>query len=127
MTGTNDQSGIVSDSSSASSSSAGSVVQLGDNSQSAAIVAQAQSASGGFDYGSDRAIASPPNWASQESEQLYRGATENNDPATAEATGQQWSSHGDELHQAATDLYNAITELGNVWIGNGAASAQGAL
>ncbi|HKS46700.1 MAG TPA: hypothetical protein VJT49_16630, partial [Amycolatopsis sp.] len=102
-------------------------VQLGDNGESAAIVQQARNSAGGFDYGSDRAIGSPPNWAAQESEQLYLGATRNNDPASAEATGQMWKSHGDELHQAANDLYNAISELGNVWVGQGAGSAQGAL
>jgi len=110
-----------------SGSAGGGTVQLGDNGESAALVQQARDSAGGFDYGSDRAIASPPNWASQESTQLYQGATVNNDPATAEATGQAWKSHGDELHQAATDLYNAIAELGNVWVGQGAASAQGAL
>jgi hypothetical protein len=102
-------------------------VRLGDNDESAAMVAQARDSAGGFDYGSDRAIGSPPNWASQESEQLYRGATQNNDPATAEATGQAWRNHGDELHQAANDLYTAVSELGNAWIGKGASSAQGAL
>ncbi|MFD2417558.1 hypothetical protein [Amycolatopsis pigmentata] len=107
--------------------SEGAPVQLGDNDESAAMVQQARNSAGGFDYGSDRAIGSPPNWASQESEQLYRGATQNNDPATAEATGQAWRNHGEELHQAANDLYNAISELGNVWIGKGASSAQGAL
>lgn len=112
---------------SAGGTAPGSAVQLGDNSESAAIVQQARSSAGGFQYGADRAIASPPNWASQESAQLYQGATVNNDPATAEATGQTWKSHGNELHQAATDLYNAITELGSVWIGQGAGGAQGAL
>ncbi|KAA9154941.1 hypothetical protein FPZ12_030925 [Amycolatopsis acidicola] len=107
--------------------SAPSSVRLGDNGESAAIVQQARNSAGGFDYGSDRAIASPPNWASQESTQLYQGATVNNDPATAEATGQLWGSHGDELHQAANDLYNAVSELGNAWVGKGASSAQGAL
>jgi hypothetical protein len=102
-------------------------VSLGDNGQSAAIVQQARNNSGGFDYGSDRAIGSPPNWASQESAQLYQGATLNNDPATAEATGQAWKSHGDELHQAANDLYNAISELGNAWVGQGSGAAQGTL
>lgn len=102
-------------------------VRLGDNDESAAIVQQARNSAGGFDYGSDRAIGSPPNWASQESEQLYRGATQNNDPATAEVTGQAWRNHGDELHQAANDLYTAVSELGNAWIGKGAASAQGTL
>src|SRR5437879_1070000 len=102
-------------------------VPLGDNGEAAAIVQQARNSAGGFDYGSDRAIGSPPNWASQESAQLYRGATVNNDPASAEATGQTWQAHGDELHQAANDLYNAITELGNAWVGQGAGFAQGAL
>ncbi|MTD57901.1 hypothetical protein [Amycolatopsis pithecellobii] len=105
----------------------GTSVPMGDNSSSVAIVQQARSSAGGFDYGEDRAIASPPNWASQESTQLYRGATVNNEPSTAEATGQTWKTHGDELHQAANDLYNAIVELGNVWIGQGAGAAQGAL
>ncbi|HET6500937.1 MAG TPA: hypothetical protein VFG87_09275 [Amycolatopsis sp.] len=102
-------------------------VRLGDNGEAAALVTQARNSAGGFDYGSDRAIGSPPNWASQQSDQLYAGATQNNDPASAEATGQLWKSHGDELHQAANDLYNAIAELGNAWVGQGAASAQGAL
>lgn len=105
----------------------GEAVQLGDNGESAALVQQARNSAGGFTYGGDRAIASPPNWASQESNQLYLGATQNNDPATAEATGRQWQSHGDSLHQAADDLYNAIAELGNAWIGQGSGSAQGAL
>jgi hypothetical protein len=102
-------------------------VQLGDNGDNAALVQQARNAAGGFDYGSDRAIGSPPNWASQQSDQLYRGATQNNDPASAETTGQVWKSHGDELHQAANDLYNAVSELGNAWIGQGAGAAQGSL
>ena len=102
-------------------------VQLGDNGDSAALVQQARSSAGGFTYGGDRAIGSPPNWASQESNQLYVGATQNNDPATAEATGRHWQSHGDNLHQAADDLYNAISELGNAWIGQGSGAAQGAL
>ncbi|WP_431877359.1 hypothetical protein [Amycolatopsis sacchari] len=110
-----------------SGAGAPSTVPLGDNGETAALVEQARNSGGGFDYGSDRAIASPPNWASQESEQLYQGAIVNNDPATAESTGQLWKAHGDELHQAANDLYNAIAELGNAWVGQGAASAQGAL
>jgi len=105
----------------------GGTVQLGDNGEAAALVQQARHSAGGFTYGGDRAIASPPNWASQESTQLYLAATQNNDPATAEATGRHWKSHGDNLHQAADDLYNAITELGNAWVGQGAGSAQGAL
>lgn len=102
-------------------------IQLNDNGESAALAQQARNNAGGFDYGSDRAIGSPPNWASQQSDQLYRGATQNNDPASAETTGQVWKSHGDELHQAANDLYNAVSELGNAWIGQGAGAAQGSL
>ncbi|NIH86769.1 hypothetical protein [Amycolatopsis granulosa] len=109
------------------SEASGGSVQLGDNGEAAALVQQARSSAGGFTYGGDRAIGSPPNWASQESTQLYLGATQDNDPATAEATGRHWQSHGDSLHQAADDLYRAITELGNAWIGQGAGSAQGAL
>lgn len=101
--------------------------QLGDNGESDALVRQARNSAGGFDYGSDRAIGNPPNWAAQQSDQLYRGATQNNDPSSAEATGQLWKAHGEELHQAANDLYGAISELGNAWVGRGSGSAQGAL
>ncbi|WP_246257704.1 WXG100 family type VII secretion target [Amycolatopsis anabasis] len=105
---------------------AGSAVKL-DNSETAGIVEQARNRSDGFQVGEDRAIVSPPNWASQESTQLYHGATTNNDPGTAESTGQAWTAHGKDLHQAANDLYNAISELGNVWVGQGAGAAQGTL
>jgi hypothetical protein len=110
-----------------SGSTGGSSVPLGDNSATADIVAQARNRSDGFLVGDDRAIGSPPNWASQESQQLYHGATVDNDPASAEAVGQVWGSHSTELNQAANELYNAISELGSVWIGQGAAAAQGAL
>ncbi|WP_020664246.1 hypothetical protein [Amycolatopsis benzoatilytica] len=100
---------------------------MGPNSATDSIVNSARNSAGGFEMGGDRAIGNPPNWQSQESQQLYRGATTDNEPATAEATGQAWKKHGTELKQASNDLYNAITELGNVWVGQGAASAQGAL
>ncbi|WP_275293901.1 hypothetical protein [Amycolatopsis sp. La24] len=100
---------------------------MGSNAATNDIVASARSSSGGFEMGGDRAIGNPPNWQAQESHQLYLGATTDNDPGTAEATGQHWAKHGTELKQASDDLYNAITELGNVWVGHGAASAQGAL
>jgi hypothetical protein len=106
---------------------AGSAVPLGDNSASASIVEQARGRSDGFDMGGDRAIVSTPNWNSQESYQLYQGAVMNNDPGTAEATGHAWTSHGDALSDASNHLYNAITELGAAWVGQGAAAAQGAL
>lgn len=105
----------------------GSLVPLGDNAASQDIVASARGRSDGFDVGSDRAIANPPNWNAQASQQLYNGAVNNNDPGTAEATGQAWAHHGSELKQAADHLYNAISELGNAWVGQGAAGAQGAL
>ena len=75
--------------------------------------------------GSDRAIANPPNWNAQESQQLYAGAVNNNDPGTAEATGQAWSHHGTELKQASDHLYNAISELGNAWVGRGCRGRAG--
>ncbi|QKV77631.1 hypothetical protein [Amycolatopsis sp. Hca4] len=105
----------------------GSVVPLGDNSAAQNIVDSARGSAGGFDMGSDRAIANPPNWNAQESQQLYAGAVNNNDPGTAEATGHVWAHHGSELKQASDHLYNAIAELGNAWVGRGAAGAQGAL
>jgi hypothetical protein len=109
------------------SSENGSSVPLGEGSATSEIVEQARSRSDGFEMGGDRAIVSTPNWNNQESNQLYLGATQNNDPGTAEATGQAWSGHGDELLQVSNELYSAISELGNVWIGQGAAAAQGAL
>jgi hypothetical protein len=105
----------------------GSLVPLGDNASAQNIVADARGRSDGFDMGSDRAIANPPNWNSQDSQQLYDGAVNNNDPGTAEATGHAWSHHGSELKAASDHLYNAISELGNAWVGRGAAGAQGAL
>ncbi|WP_410615359.1 hypothetical protein [Amycolatopsis sp. lyj-109] len=105
----------------------GSVVPLGDNSSSQNIVDNARGSAGGFDMGGDRAIANPPNWNNQDSQQLFDGATQNNDPGTATATGHAWAHHGTELKQASDHLYNAIAELGNAWVGKGAAGAQGAL
>ncbi|MFJ9781590.1 hypothetical protein ACIRSS_18530 [Amycolatopsis sp. NPDC101161] len=105
----------------------GSLVPLGDNGAAQNIVDNARGSAGGFDMGSDRAIANPPNWNAQASQQLYNGAVNNNDPGTAEATGHAWAHHGSELKQASDHLYNAISELGNAWVGRGAAGAQGAL
>jgi uncharacterized protein YukE len=109
------------------SGDSGSSVPLGDNSASSNIVEQARGRSDGFDIGGDRAIVSTPNWNNQESNQLYLGATQNNEPGTAEATGQVWTAHAHELSHASNDLYTAISELGAAWIGQGAAAAQGAL
>ncbi|MGV9298697.1 hypothetical protein [Amycolatopsis sp. NPDC003676] len=112
---------------SSSAPAPGSVVAMGPNSATNDIVSSARSSSGGFEIGGDRAIGNPPNWQSQESHQLYVGATTDNDPGTAESAGQHWTKHGTELKQASDDLYNAITELGHAWVGQGAAGAQGAL
>ncbi|WP_020669736.1 hypothetical protein [Amycolatopsis nigrescens] len=105
----------------------GTSVQL-DNGDSVGIVEAARNRQDGFEMGADRAIGSPPNWAAQpDTTTLYRLATENNVPATAEGIGQSWNGHGKDLHQAANDLYNAISELGSVWVGQGAGAAQGTL
>ncbi|QFU85746.1 WXG100 family type VII secretion target [Amycolatopsis sp. YIM 10] len=105
----------------------GSNVPLGDNSSTVDIVESARGRTDGPDIGDDRAITNPPNWQAQESQQLYEGATVNNDPGTAEATSQVWSQHSKDLTQAANDLYNAISELGAAWVGQGAGAAQGTL
>ncbi|MGW4060273.1 hypothetical protein ACWEGE_18450 [Amycolatopsis sp. NPDC004747] len=105
----------------------GSLVPLGDNSASQNIVENARGRSDGFDVGDDRAIANPPNWNAQNSDQLWHAANDNNEPGTATDTGHAWAHHGNELKQASDHLYNAIAELGNAWVGKGAAGAQGAL
>ncbi|TKG70042.1 hypothetical protein [Prauserella endophytica] len=105
----------------------GSTVPLGDNSEVADIVQQARGRADGFAYGDDRAIGDRPNWHAQESQQLYNFATVNNEPGTAEELGHSWSNHSASLSRASEDLYNAISELGAAWIGQGAGAAQGAL
>ncbi|MBB5853460.1 WXG100 family type VII secretion target [Amycolatopsis umgeniensis] len=103
-------------------------VQLGDNSQAAGIVSSARGRSDGFEIGADRAITNPPNWESAPtSQELWDQANVGNDPSTATSISQSWTSHGSKLSQASNDLYNAISELGAAWIGQGAASAQGSL
>ncbi|WP_298177351.1 hypothetical protein [Saccharomonospora sp.] len=91
------------------------------------LVQRARSRSDSFHYGDDRAIGSRPNWAARDSKQLYAYATVNNEPGTAEELGQVWGRHGGELNRIADDLYNAIMELGSVWVGQGSGAAQGAL
>ncbi|MFD9892140.1 hypothetical protein ACFWY9_22590 [Amycolatopsis sp. NPDC059027] len=118
---------VPTSSSTGSTGSSTSKVPLGDNSASQDIVNAARGRSDGFEIGGDRAIGSPPNWASQDSEKLHSMAVDDNEPGTAVAIGHAWSHHGRELSQASNDLYAAISELGAVWVGEGAASAQGAL
>ncbi|PXY31177.1 WXG100 family type VII secretion target [Prauserella muralis] len=105
----------------------GTPVKLGDNAEVSDIVQQARGRADGFLYGDDRAIGDRPNWASQDSQQLYRYATVNNVPGTAEEIGQTWSGHSTSLREASENLYNAISELGAAWIGQGAGAAQGSL
>lgn len=105
----------------------GTPVKLGDNAEVSEIVQQARGRADGFLYGDDRAIGDRPNWASQDSQQLYRYATVNNEPGTAEEIGQTWSGHSTNLQDAAENLYNAISELGAAWVGQGAGAAQGSL
>lgn len=103
-------------------------VQLGDNSHAASVVESARGRSDGFEIGADRAITNPPNWENAPTSQdLWNQANLGNDPSTATALSQSWSAHGRQLSQASNDLYNAISELGAAWIGQGAAGAQGAL
>ncbi|SFP54229.1 hypothetical protein SAMN05421810_102903 [Amycolatopsis arida] len=105
----------------------GTAVPLGDNSAAETIVEQARGRSDGFQYDDERAIGSPPNWAAYDSNELYLSATVDNEPASAEATGQTWLGHASELDQVANELYTAISELGAAWVGQGAGAAQGAL
>ncbi|WP_232376515.1 WXG100 family type VII secretion target [Amycolatopsis aidingensis] len=109
------------------STGGGNAVRLGDNSESSQIVEQARGRQDGFEYGSDRAIGSPPNWAVRTSEQLYHAGTANNRPDTAQALAQSWTRHSGALNQVANELYSAISELGAAWIGQGAGAAQGTL
>lgn len=101
---------------------------LGDNSNSVSVVEAARGRSDGFEVGADRAITNPPNWENvPSSQELWNQANLGNDPSTATALSQGWGAHGTQLSQASNDLYNAISELGAAWIGQGAAGAQGAL
>ncbi|MEC3981448.1 hypothetical protein [Amycolatopsis sp. H20-H5] len=102
-------------------------VNFGDNAASDSIVSSARGRDDGFDVGTDRAIVDPPNWAAKKSQELYDGAVQNNDPGTADRTSQIWNHHSGELDRVSNDLYTAISELGNAWVGEGAASAQGTL
>ncbi|WP_051399579.1 hypothetical protein [Haloechinothrix halophila] len=106
----------------------GSGLSLGSSSSTAeSIVDSARSVRNDFLYGDDRVILNPPNWASQSSTQLYNGAVNDNDPGFADSMGQTWSHHGTELRHVADALYEAITELSGVWVGEASGAAQGAL
>lgn len=85
---------------------------------------QAASLSEDVVMGEDRAIADAPNWDAMESEQLYLGATQQNDPASADRLGQAWTDQGNKLAHAANELHSAIADLGGSWTGETAAAAQ---
>lgn len=99
----------------------------GPSSESHAIVDSARGVRDDFQYGDDRVILNPPNWASQSSTQLYHGAITDNDPGLADTMGQSWHHHGTELRHVADTIYEAITELSGVWVGEASGAAQGAL
>lgn len=112
---------------SGSSTSGGSPVELGDTSTADAIVSSAKNTRDDFDLGSDRAIISWPNWASQSSHELYAGAVNNNDPGMVDELGAAWTNQGLDLVAAADTLYEAITELSGAWVGQASGAAQGSL
>jgi hypothetical protein len=77
--------------------------------------------------GDDRAIGDTPNWDSFESEQLYKFATENNSPTTADDLGRAFNEGGNSLAEAANALYEAVSRLDGAWSGVAADSAKNAL
>jgi hypothetical protein len=111
---------------SSGSGSGGSSI-LGDTSTADSIVSSAKGQRDDFLMGDDRAIPSPPNWASQSSHELYNGATSNNEPGTADELGAAWTHQGEDLLTAADALYEAITELSGAWVGQASGAAQGSL
>ncbi|MQA12233.1 MAG: hypothetical protein GEU98_27615 [Pseudonocardiaceae bacterium] len=88
---------------------------------------QAENLSEDVVMGEDRVIADPPNWEGMSSEQLYLGATQQNDPGSADRLGHTWNEQGNALANAANELHSAIAELGSAWTGDAAAAAQGSL
>lgn len=107
--------------------SGGSGGMFGGDSSAQGLVADVRTGDGNFMFGDDRVITNPPNWHSQESKELYQGATNNNDPSSAQTGSQDWIKQADELKEVADELYEAINELSSAWVGQGAGAAQGAL
>lgn len=77
--------------------------------------------------GDDRAITSTPNWAGMDSEALYRAATANNNPSTADVLGRSFNEGGNRLADSANRLLGAVDKLRSAWTGNSAETAQQAL
>ncbi|TDV40700.1 hypothetical protein [Actinophytocola oryzae] len=88
---------------------------------------QAADLSHGVRMGDDRVIGDTPNWDAYDSEQLYRFATENNSPYTADDLGRSFNDGGNSLAEAANGLFDAVTRLDGAWTGVAAESATGAL
>lgn len=88
---------------------------------------QATDLSHGVRMGDDRVIGDTPNWASYDSEQLYKFATDNNSPYTADDLGRAFNDGGNRLADAANALLDAVGRLDGAWTGVAADSAKGAL
>src|SRR6266498_3013303 len=88
---------------------------------------QATDLSHGVRFGDDRVIGDTPNWDSFESDQLYKFATDNNSPYTADDLGRAFNDGGNGLADAANGLFDAVSRLDGAWTGVAADSAKGAL
>lgn len=88
---------------------------------------QATDLSHGVRMGDDRVIGDTPNWDSYDSEQLYKFATDNNSPYTADDLGRAFNDGGNGLADAANGLFDAVSRLDGAWSGVAADSARGAL
>lgn len=88
---------------------------------------QAHDLSDGVRMGDDRAIGDTPNWASYDSEQLYKFATENNSPYTADDLGRAFNEGGNGLAEAANGLFDALSRIDGAWTGVASDSARNAL
>jgi hypothetical protein len=88
---------------------------------------QAADLGNGVRMGDDRVIGDTPNWANYDSEQLYKFATDNNTPYTADDLGRSFNDGGNSLADAANGLLDAVSRLDGAWTGVAADSAKGAL
>jgi len=77
--------------------------------------------------GDDRAIGDTPNWDGFDSDLLYKFATENNSPTTADDLGRAFNDGGNSLAEAANGLFDAVSRLDGAWSGVAADSAKSAL
>lgn len=77
--------------------------------------------------GRERAIGDVPNWEGLSSTELYRAATANNDPASADTVARAFAAAGERLTEAAERLRTAIATLDEAWTGVAAEEAKGCL